>query len=80
MKSARKAQKIILNARLINQLKEKDVEVNKLSQQLDQAHDRINRESKHMIDLVNFLGMDNIEELSMGDVINEVKKQLKGDE
>jgi len=80
MKSKNKAKKIILNNHLIQVIKEKDREIIKQGQQLDQAHDRINRESKHMIDLVNFLGMDNIEELSMGDVINEVKKQLKGDE
>ena len=76
MKSARKAQKIVLNQRLINQLQDKDIYIDSISEALDRAHDRINRESKHMLDLASFLKMDTKKDLLIGDVVTEVKKRL----
>lgn len=76
MKSKRKAWKILNTAKLVQEIKDKDLYIDSISKALDRAHDRINRESKHMLDLANFLQMDNIENLSMKDVVNEIKKRI----
>ncbi len=70
MKSIRKAQKIVLNQRLKNQLKERDDRILELSATID-AHYHA------MQGLAKILQMDNIESLSMEDVINEIKKRIK---
>lgn len=70
MKSLRKKQKIITNQRLRNQLYEKDNEIIMLGHKIDANHFA-------MQDLAKFMGMDNIEKLSLFDVIEEIKRRLK---
>lgn len=76
MKSAHKKQKILNIKHLIQVIKEKDEQLIIIGSELDKAHDRINRMNKHMMDLTKFMKMENVDQLSLLDVITEVKKRL----
>ena len=76
MKSIRKAKKIILNNHLINELKKKDDKIIMMGSRLDKANLMINSFNKEMISLAEFMKMENVDKLSMIDVLKEVKNRL----
>ena len=69
MKSKNKTRKILIRSQLLQEIRDRDTKILSFSQKLD-AVDRA------MIDLAEWLGMENIEKCSIFDVITEVKKQI----
>ena len=69
MKSIRKFNKILIKKKLLQEIEKKDNEVLNLSQKLD----AINRA---MIELANWLEMEDVDKCSIFDVITEVRKQV----